>query len=641
MSLGSNKHDRFLMAAFLPLNILAAAAFVKLVTAQRPDLPTSNSLTPGDIALTQPRPSQKVREFWRKHRLWLAGGALLILQLATALPYHPYYFTYFNPLMGGGPVAARLTRIGWGEGMDQVGAYLQSLEEADSLVVASRFYRYLLGFKGKKLNLENDGEWVQADKVVFYIQQAQRMLDPSPGVIRYFQQHVPPEKVITIDGIDYAWIYSNPIHYPADPLVDRLENELNLFGYRWEADAGGSAQVWLIWENLSPQPRPVGIRLWANEALHGEWTACHTTPAFAAATQTPGEVVESQCSLPTQALPPGLYDLQVGVQQANNTWLSLNFAAGWAAVELDGDGALQRVSPEVAFARLAEAAIPETATRLEHTYYDRVRLLAYELSPDPLRPGQTLTLTLYWQALRVLDRDAHISLQAFIGENQQIAIANGPPLDNTRPTRSWRPGEVLVDPWTLAIPAETPAPAMLRLDVSIFMPETLTPLPVQNLASEDIPAAIAQVRLEPVEWPLYNGSQPLHITFGDAIRLEGYDVQPAPGKDSLAVTLYWRSLTPLTESYVAFLHLVNAEGSLVAQSDTLPAQGFFPTSAWQPGDTVLSQHTLSLTSGLPAGSYTLLAGLYRPEDGSRLSVLDTNSENFPDNAVPIGQITVE
>jgi hypothetical protein len=55
----------------------------------------------------------------------------------------------------------------------------------------------------------------------------------------------------------------------------------------------------------------------------------------------------------------------------------------------------------------------------------------------------------------------------------------------------------------------------------------------------------------------------------------------------------------------------------------------------------LSQHTLSLTSGLPAGSYTLLAGLYRPEDGSRLSVLDTNSENFPDNAVPIGQITVE
>lgn len=641
MSLGSNKHDRFLMAAFLPLNILAATAFIKFLTASPPALPAPASVTPDSADIPRQGPPSGFQEVWRKHRLWLAGGALLTLQLITALPYHPYYFTYFNPLVGGGPVAARLTRIGWGEGMDQVGAYLQSLEEADSLVVASRFYRYLLGFKGKKLNLENDGEWVQADKVVFYIQQAQRMLDPSPGVIRYFQQHVPPEKIITIDGIDYAWIYPNPIRYPADPLVDRLENEMNLFGYRWQADTGGKAQVWLIWENLSPQPRPVGVRLWANGELHGEWSACHTAPEFTAAIQTPGEVVESQCPLSAQTLSPGLYDLQVGVQQADGAWLSLDFAAGWAAVELAGNGAIERVSAEVAFARLAEAAIPETATRLEHTYYDRIRLLAYELSPDPLRPGQTLTLTLYWQALRVLDRDAHISLQAFIGENQQIAIANGPPLDNTRPTRSWRPGEVLVDSWNLVIPAETPAPAMLRLDVTIFMPETLTPLPVQNLAGEDIPAAITQVRLEPVQWPLYAGLQPLTITFSDAIRLDGYDSRTAPAKDALEVTLYWRSLTPLAGSYVAFLHLVNTEGVLVAQSDTLPAQGFFPTSAWQPGDTVLSQHHLSLPPDLPAGNYTLLAGLYRPEDGSRLSVLDTNSETFPNNAVPIGQVTLE
>jgi hypothetical protein len=639
MSLGSHKQDRFLMAIFPALNILAAVAFVNVLTSGKLASTTPDKEASGEPGSLQPGQRQNFQGVWRERWIWLAGGALLLLQLATTLPYHPYYFTYFNPLTGGGPVAARLTRIGWGEGMDQAGAYLQSLDGADSLVVASRFYRYLLGFKGGKLNLEGDGEWVRADKVVFYIQQVQRKLDPSPGVIRYFQQHVPPEKVITIDGIDYAWIYPNPIDYPANPLIDRIENEMSLFGYRWQTEAGGDSRVWLIWENLSDQPRPVGLRLWANKEIHGEWNVCQTAPAFVAAAQTPGDLVESECRLTHQGLSPGLYDLQVGVQQEDGSWSSLDFASGWSAVELAAGGALRRVSPEVAFAQLAEAAIPETATRLEHTYYDRVRLLAYELAPGPLRPGQTLRLTLYWQALRVLDRDAHASLQLFAGENQQIAMVNGPPLDNSRPTSSWRPGEVLADTWTLDIPPDTLAPALLRLDVSLFLPETLTPLPVHNLAGEDIPAAITQFRLEPSQWPVYTGPQPLQITFGEAVRLEGYEARTTAG--ALEVTLYWHSLAPLAESYVTFLHLVNAEGTLVAQSDTLPGHGLFPTSAWQPGDRVLSQHSLTLPAELPAGNYTLLAGLYRPEDGARLSVLDTNSETFPNNAVPIGQVTLE
>jgi hypothetical protein len=181
----------------------------------------------------------------------------------------------------------------------------------------------------------------------------------------------------------------------------------------------------------------------------------------------------------------------------------------------------------------------------------------------------------------------------------------------------------------------------LRLDVSVFLPETLTPLPVRNLEGEDIPAAITQLRLEPAQPPSYTGSEPLNITFGDAVRLEGYETSTASGPENLEVILYWRSLAPLPASYMTFLHLVDPEGNLVTQSDTLPAQGLFPTSAWQPGDMVLSRHTLTLPPGLPAGEYSLLAGLYRPEDGARLPVLTSNSETAADNAVPIGRISLE
>jgi hypothetical protein len=111
MSLGSHKQDRFLMAAFPALNVLAAIGFVYFAEWQS----------------------------WTTRWLWVGAGAILVAQLVTALPFHPYYFSYFNPLAGGGPVAARLTRIGWGEGMDQVGTYLQSQDDPTSLVVASRF----------------------------------------------------------------------------------------------------------------------------------------------------------------------------------------------------------------------------------------------------------------------------------------------------------------------------------------------------------------------------------------------------------------------------------------------------------------------------------------------------------------------
>jgi hypothetical protein len=61
--------------------------------------------------------------------LRLPGGAALPLglalaaQLGTLAWYHPYYLSYYSPLLGGGPVAQRLFLIGWGEGMDQVGAW--------------------------------------------------------------------------------------------------------------------------------------------------------------------------------------------------------------------------------------------------------------------------------------------------------------------------------------------------------------------------------------------------------------------------------------------------------------------------------------------------------------------------------------
>ena len=292
----------------------------------------------------------------------------------------------------------------------------------------------------------------------------------------------------------------------------------------------------------------------------------------------------------------------------------------------------------MAFARLAAEAVPASATPLEHTYYDHVRLLAYELAPAHIHPGDTLTVTLYWQAIRALDRDAYISLQAFLGE-EQVALVNGPPVDPNRPTTSWRPGEVIRESWPLELPASLPAPAQVRLDVGLFLPDTLTPLPVRNLAGEAIPGAITTFRVEPEQWPVYAGSHKMDATFNDQLRLLGYDAKIEANR--LEVTLYWQAIAAPDQPYTAFLHLLSPAGELVAQSDVPPGQGIFPTSAWQPGDVVLSQHQLDAPADTIANDYTILIGLYRPIDGVRLPVTDAKGMPQSNDAIEIKMMNDE
>ncbi len=101
-------------------------------------------------------------------------------------------------------------------------------------------------------------------------------------------------------------------------------------------------------------------------------------------------------------------------------------------------------------------------------------------------------------------------------------------------------------------------------------------------------------------------------TFGDAIRLAGYDVALDALKPGGAaeITLQWQPITRLDADYTSFIHLVNANGDKVAQSDHRPGGVFYPTSLWKPGETLIDSHMLALPTDLGPGPYTLLVGLY-------------------------------
>ena len=88
------------------------------------------------------------------------------------------------------------------------------------------------------------------------------------------------------------------------------------------------------------------------------------------------------------------------------------------------------------------------------------------------------------------------------------------------------------------------------------------------------------------------------------------------------MTLYWQATAPLDADLKTFVHLRDEGNGTVAQVDAAPLLGFYPTTAWQPGEILNDTQRLALPDDLKPGKYRIVAGLYDAKTGQRLSVLD-------------------
>ncbi len=113
-------------------------------------------------------------------------------------------------------------------------------------------------------------------------------------------------------------------------------------------------------------------------------------------------------------------------------------------------------------------------------------------------------------------------------------------------------------------------------------------------------------------------------------------VRARPGA-TLPVTLYWLNLHDTAQNYKAFVHLIDAAGTVRAQQDGDPGGGFSPTSRWRANELILDRHVLELPADLPPGLYTIKAGLYQFDPLRNLTVVPAT----PDDRVTVGQIEVE
>ncbi|HFD40374.1 MAG TPA: hypothetical protein ENJ31_11085, partial [Anaerolineae bacterium] len=111
------------------------------------------------------------------------------------------------------------------------------------------------------------------------------------------------------------------------------------------------------------------------------------------------------------------------------------------------------IGPVHAPAPVAGQAELDAATPLDVRWGD-VRLLAYRLESNTVRPGEKLVLDLYWQADRPVDRDLMALIKLVDEEGRFLMYADGSPTAGRDTTDRWPPGVPLASRHLLAVPAD-------------------------------------------------------------------------------------------------------------------------------------------------------------------------------------------
>jgi hypothetical protein len=287
------------------------------------------------------------------------------------------------------------------------------------------------------------------------------------------------------------------------------------------------------------------------------------------------------------------------------------------------------------------------------TFGEAIRLAGYSATPSELKPGEPLTLETLWQTVRPPSETYTPTLQWVDNAGTVRGESATPPVHGNHPTSSWTAGEWVRDRAAMIAPAGLSSGVYeIRLG---WTGADGRPLDLRRglwPAGQFMPVATVRVteRTHRYEPPAPAGQ--LEADFAGQARLVGYDLttgEVRPG-ETLPLTLYWlapgsprpvpgapeQAPRQMASSYKVFVHLIDGNGQIVAQRDSVPARGDRPTTSWVPGEFIADGYTLDLPASLPPGNYALWIGLYDPVSGVRLSLAPSGADRLHLADVQVG-----
>jgi uncharacterized membrane protein len=326
-----------------------------------------------------------------------------------------------------------------------------------------------------------------------------------------------------------------------------------------------------------------------------------------------------------------------------------------------------RADPSTLSEATLRTSSEEMTLALVADFGDVLRLHGFDLV---FNREEEVQAVIYVEATRPLDEDYFLALYLLDARGNPLgATVEDQPATVWYPSHRWRPGEVVKvtfntltwdtrdtpnyrlalgvmrgrDPWEPGarlpptLPAEESSPYAVRL------PDDGTLLELarfQQLFGMPTGGPVGRQFGHP---RLQNA---LDVSLGGEVRLLGYDMAPvacetpAEGNSDgcwLELVLYWQAQQKIDADYTVFVHVVGPDGQIWVQRDAPPDKGAYPTWRWAAGEVVADPVRVSLPLDLPDGPLQVVAGMYRPDTGQRLPVLDEQGQPVDDKVV-LGQM---
>ena len=310
-------------------------------------------------------------------------------------------------------------------------------------------------------------------------------------------------------------------------------------------------------------------------------------------------------------VPPGFYELTVGVGPAADDWLyPISAPQGLSDVAKVASLRIEAPTEPLPVLRLPiQMALDEPVRR---NGIDFLGASGFDPAVATLA-GAQMNLSLFVQTPHAVESDWELYVSLLDSDGDGVAGWEGWPLPDY-PVASWPPG------------------TQMRLPVSFYLPASLSPGeyslvaglrdPVSGVKSvpvalDALPIVRRAVSFAPPQ-PQHSLEQP--ALFGSHATLLGYDAAAA-ADGSLELTLYWRVEQTLLPPHNVFVHLNDSAGNLLAQDDGVPGRKLTgaPSNTWTPGEIIVDPHDLSRSPAGVPGTVALI-GLYEPSSGIRLPV---------------------
>ena len=285
----------------------------------------------------------------------------------------------------------------------------------------------------------------------------------------------------------------------------------------------------------------------------------------------------------------------------------------------------------------ATAVIPNAS---DIQFGDRIALLGHEITTPIIERGEPLDLNLFWENSEIIPDSYVVALHVVDARGEVVSRLDSVPFNGRYATAVWQANTPFQDPYTLpAIMQEAePGLATVWLRMRSWSRSDQLPVTVNGIDVGD-GLVLATVKIPPdpnIEVTPENGRSD---QIGNLATLIGYDL--AQDESAIDVTFYWQVQDGTDIDYTVFVHLLDESGNRIAQGDSQPQNGTFPTTIWETGEIIKDKHIISLPDAVPEGTYAITIGFYDPGTGQRIESFTATGEPWLNQVIELTQITIK